>query len=458
MPSLQETSVAETYRYIKEFVFNPTCGIDVPKLLEYSDTSLIMFDRSNYTVRLRRQNDTYFSTAADIWFRTWVTTPKACRKLLMLQVFGRTPEDTYTQVRLYNGVDHYYWNGAAWSVAGAGDWNDEGTINAHIDTFPILPDRQFAVVVNLVTNDKYATPYVREIRVLMEIRIDYMEDLILRSLIPLMKEEIRPLANYDLPPSDVDQPTINLNDYELDTAFNIVDVDAVFNYSTDPELLTDILSSYDPGTGIVTLTTPILAGERPFILFRYEPEIAYTTQQDYIEVAKVPSIVLQRLEVPMATAYNPAAREGIVDKGTGNAVLVHEPWRATLEFRLHVQTDRSVDEFRLMSKVMEFFDRNVRLRSIGLDEYSRMQIIREFRDLITPGRADLRVFWTRFQIMDVSMPFVSEDMYGVRRLIIKLSEPAPPHEDPVKGGSRVVLTTHAEDSPKLWEEIIEITE
>jgi hypothetical protein len=458
MPDIQDTSVAETYRYIKEFVFNPTSGVDARTELVYSDTSMIMFDRTDYKVRLRRQDTTYFPTDVDIWFRTWTTIPKACRKLLMLQVFGSTPEDTYSQVRLYDGSDHYWWDGGAWSVAGAGNWNDEGTLNANIETFPILPGREFAVVVNLVTEDKYNTPRVSEIRVLMEIRIDYIEDLVFRSLIPLMKQEIRPLVNYDLPPSDVEQATIKLNDYKLDTAFNIVDVDAVFNFSDDPELLTDILSSYDSGTNIITLGTPIPAGDRPFILLRYEPVIAYTTQQDYIEVAKVPSIVLQRLEVPIASAYNPAARESVVDKGTGNAVLVHEPWRATLEFRLHVQTGGSVDEFRLMSKVMEFFDKNLMLRSVGLDERSRMQIIREFRDLITPGRNDLHIFWTRFQIMDMSMPFVSEDKHGVKKLIIKFSEPAPIHADPVRSGGHLVLTTHAEDSPKLWEEIIEITE
>lgn len=458
MPSIQETSVAETYRYIKEFVLNPGSGIDVENELVFSDTSLIFLDRSEWKIRLRRQSDGYFPTDEDIWFRTWTTTPKACRKLLMLQVFQSSPVDTATQVRLYDGSDHYWWDGADWSVAGASDWNDEGTINAHIDTFPILPDREFGVVVNLITTDKYTTPKVTEIRVLMEIRIDYLEDLIFRSLIPLMKSEIRPIANYDLPPYSEDQTTIDLNDYTLDTAFNITDVDAVFNFSTDPELLSDILSSYNPSTKVITLTEAIPAGDRPFILFRYEPEIAYTTQQDYTEVAKVPVIILQRLEVPVATAYNLAAREGVVDKGTGNAVLVHEPWRATLEFRLHVCTDRAVDELRLMSKVMEFFDSNVRLRSIGLDEYYRMQIVREFRDLITPGRSDLRVFWTRFQIMDIRMPFVSEDAYGIKRLIIKISEPAPPHEDPVKGGTRVVLTTHAEDTPKLFEEIIEVIE
>jgi len=458
MPSLLDTSVSESYRYIKEFVFNPTAGIDVAKELVFSDSTLIFFDRSDYNVRLRRQDDGYFSIDPDIWFRTWTTIPKSLRKLLMIQVKGKTPKDTSFQVRLFDGTDQYWWDGASWSVPGPGDWNDEGTINANIEDFPVLPDRQFGVVVNLVTADKYVTPKVTEILVLMEIRIDYIEDLVFRSLIPMMKQEVRPIANYDLPPFDADQSTIDLNDYVLDTAFNIVDVDAVFNWTTDPELLTDILDSYDPGTKVITLTTDILAGERPFILFRYEPEITYTTQQDYVEVAKVPSIVLQRLEVPVATAYNLAAREGIVDKGSGRAVLIKEPWRATLEFRLHVQTDRAVDEFRLMTKIMEFFERNKRIRSVGLDEYFRMEIIREFRDLISPDRSDMRVFWTRFQIIDVRMPFISLDTYGVRRLIVKFSEPVSPHEDPVKGGASSVPTTHAEDSPKLWEEIIEIIE
>jgi len=461
MPSLDNTSVSEVYRYIKEFKFSPDIGINVGAELVYSDSSLIMLDRQGgWKVRLKKQTGNLYSTDTDIYFRTWTTTPKALRKLLMLQVFGSTPQDTMTRVRLYDGSDPYYWDGGAWSIATDHDlhWNDEGTLNANIDTFSILPGRQFAVEVNLVTTDPYETPVVSEIRVLMEVHIDYIEDLVFRSLIPLMKTEIRPTANYALPALGAQSSTIDLNDYELDTSFNITDVIAVFNFSTDSELLTDILDSYDTGTKIITLSTPIDVDEIPFIVFRYEPEVVYTTHQDYTEVAKVPALILQRLEVPIASAYNHAAREEVVDKGTGNAVLVYEPWRATFDFRLHVHADHAVDEFRLMSAIMKFLDTNKRLRSVGLDEYYRMQIIREFRDLITPDRADMRRFWTRFEIMDVRMPFVSEDRQAVMKLILKFSEPEPPHESPVKGGSRVVITTHTEDSPKLWEETFEITD
>lgn len=463
MELLGNTSVAEVYRFIAEYDFAPGFGINPFEELTFSDSDYIRLDPTNFNIRLKKQSPYgYFSTNDDIYFETWIKNPLALRKLLMLQVFVDRPvEETYTQVRLTDGTDHYYWDGAAWSVAGAGNWNTEADINAHIEDFTILPDRKFGVVVNLKTEDKYFTPMVSEIRVLMQIRIDYMEDIVFRSLLPLMKANIQPIANYPLPALESDFTTIDLNDYETDTAFNIVDVDAVFNFSTDSELLYDILDSYDSNTKIITLNTPILAGEIPFILFRYVPEFQYTTNQDYFEVAKIPSVTLQRLEVPLATSYNLSSREGVVDKGTGDAVLVHEPWRATLDFRVHVTTDNSVDEMRLMSSVMKFFEENKLLRSVGLDEYYRMQITKEFRDLISPDRADQHTFWTQFVIMDVRMPFVSEDTKGVTRLITNWKEPEPPRDDdPVmnSGTKKLVFTSITDEGPYAWEESFEITE
>jgi hypothetical protein len=457
---LSDTSVAESYRFIKEFDFATGLGHEPFSELIFSDPLLIRLDRRDFNVKLRKLAPYgYYSTDDDIYFMTWLTNPKALRKILMLQVFVNRPSvDCSTQVRIHDGTNHYFWNGAAWAVAVAGDWNDEGTFNAHIQDFDILPDRQFAIVVNLRTSDKYMTPSVSEIRVLMDIRIDYMEDIVFRSLIPLMKQHIRPLANYPIPAYNEDILSIDLNDYETNTNFTIVDVEAVFNHSLDPEFLVNLLDSYDPVTKIITLTDPIVAGEIPFILFRYSPEVAYTTSQDYFEVAKIPCLTLQRLEVPTENAYNLAAREGIVDKGTGNAVLIHEPWRATLDFRLHVTTDNAVDEMRLISSVLKFFDEHVLIRSIGLDEYYRMQIIRELRDLISPNRADQKVFWTRFVISDVRMPFVSEDTKGVIRRIFKFSEPVQQQEDPSQGGKYIVFKGHTEDDPKAWEESFEITE
>jgi len=463
MTSLNDTSVAEEYRYIKEFDFSQGIGRDIFADLVFSDSNLIKFDSYDCTVRLKQLTGGFYSTAADIWFRTWVTNPKAARELLMIQVKGNTPLGTSWQVRMFDGTNHLFWDSSlgvpAWAIAGVGDWNDEATINAHLDEFPLLPNRRFAVVVNLVTTDRYETPSVREILVLTKIRIDYLEDLVFRSLFPAMKAGIRPVGNFPLPKVATDGvTTFNLNNYELETPFNIVDVVAVYNFTNDGELLYNLLDSYNPTTKVITVTTAFDTNDVPFVLFRYEPELVFTTQQDYIEVSKVPSLIIQGIEVPTQSAYNLAAREGIVDKGTGDAVVVYEPFKATIEFKFHATSDRAVDEMRMMSAIMKFFEENKTLRSVGLDEIYQLFLIREFRDVTQPAKNDIHETWTRFQIVNVRMPLVSQDAKGIMRVLLNFSEPEAQTEDPILGGNRIVFQSHKDDSVPQWIETFEVTE
>ncbi|PIY18091.1 hypothetical protein COZ14_01155, partial [Candidatus Dojkabacteria bacterium CG_4_10_14_3_um_filter_Dojkabacteria_WS6_41_9] len=58
-----------------------------------------------------------------------------------------------------------------------------------------------------------------------------------------------------------------------------------------------------------------------------------------------------------------------------------------------------------------------------------MMVIRELRDLNTPSHNDEHVFWTRFQIIDVKMPLVSEEGYGIRKISLIFSEPLRSDED-----------------------------
>jgi hypothetical protein len=454
------TSVAEVYDFIKQFHFAPGQGVDLWNQMAYSDTTKVRLSPPEARVLLKRDATTqFFPTDDDIWFRTWVTHPLALRKIKMLQLFPNIQEaDTSRQVRIYDGTDDYYWDGAAWSIAGVSDWNTEAEFNAHIETFNVLPGRQFAITVNLKTTDREVTPTVDEIRVLMEVHIDYLEDIVLRSLMPSLESEIDPTARLaNIPPFETDTTTFNLNDYRRNTPYTVSDVAGVYDLDADLDLLYNLLDTYDSGTGDVTLTSAIPAGNRPLVVIRYTPEVVFIQHQDWYEVNKVPCLLVQQLEVPQTLAYNLAAQEGIVDKGTGNAVVLQEPWRAMLEFRIHGLTASVVDEMRLMSRVIQFFEENPVLRSTGLDEYYRMRIDREFRDLSSPNRADQRAFWTRFSVNDVRMPMVSTTAKAVQRVSLTFKGPKPPHEDPLKGGSRVVITTHTDGGPVEFEESVEIT-
>lgn len=456
-------SVAEIYDFIKQFHFKSGYGVDLYNDMTFSDTSKIRVSPAEGHVVLKRDSITqFYPTEDDIWARTWVTNPLSARKLKMIQLLPNIEvADTERKVRLYDGTNDLYWDGVTWSIAGAGNWNTEAEINANIETFPLLPDREFAVTINLKTTDREVTPEVTEVRVLMEIHIDYIEDIVLRSLLPAFEDAIDPVANMaHIPEFTTDVSTIDLSEYRRNIPFNISDVAGVYDLTDDPERLYNQLDNYNPATSVITLSTPLPAGHRPIVLIRYKPEIVFIQHQDWYEVDKVPCLLIQSLEVPFTSAYNQSAREGIVDKGTGNAVVLKEPWRATFEFRIHGLTGGLVDEFRLQSRVIEFFEKNPMLRSTGLDELYRMRIEREFRDLSSPSRSDQRAFWTRFTVNDVRMPFVSESAHAVQRVSLTFKGPKSPtvlHEDPVKGGSRIVATTHTEDGPVEFTETVEIT-
>jgi hypothetical protein len=463
MTELLDTSVAEEYRFIKEFGFSPSLGFNPYNELTFSDSSLIRLNPANYNIQLKKDEDGYYSTDSDIYVRTWVTNPKSLRRLDMLQVMCTRDSEFSVNVRLHNGTDDYYWDGAQWSVAGAGNWNTEAEINANIQTFDVLPDREFAVVLNLVTTNNEKTPSVFEVRVLMQVRIDYIEDIVYRSLIPLFQTGFRPLANWPIPAVLSDTTTIDLNDYQLDEGFDIVDIDAVFDFSDDPNLLYNIFSSYDENTKIITLSQTIPTGNVPFLLVRYVPLIAYTTNQDYaedgsLEVAKLPAIVIHRIEIPLSSRYPLMSKEGVVDKGTGAAVEIDSPIRADIEFIIHVFANRGVDQMRMTSKMYEFFENNKFLTSVGLDEKYPIQIVKEFRDVGYANKADEHNSWTRFAIRDVRMAFSSTDTYGVQRVVFKFSEPANIIEDPIIGGSELKSIEREIDDEKQWEEIIYVEE
>lgn len=456
------SSVAEVYRVIKQFHFDQGHDIDIQSSLTFSDNTLVRWAPENFGVQLKRQSTGKYSDSEDIWFKTWTTNPQAVRKLLMLEIFPEVQEDgAEVYLRINDGTDDYFWDGSAWSVPDDGDWNTEAEINANIETFPILPDRTFAIVCNLRSVDDLneVTPIVTEIRVLMEVHIDFIEDIILRSMMPALKNGITAVGNYAaIPTSSTAVTTIAFGAYRKNTPYDITTVERVYDLTADPNLLYNLFSSYNPTTEVITLSSALPKNHRAFIVFRYSPEVAFITHQDYYEVNKVPALVIQRVEVPVASSYNSAAREGIVNKTTGAAVVIEDPIKITLQFRLHGITASVVDEMRLMSKVLQFFKMNEYITSTGLDEKYRLFIDKEFRDLSNPNKSDERAFWTQFSIMDIRLPLIATDTYAVMRTTVNISEPVVTTEDPVLGGSRLVLYVHSPDGAAQWTRTFDIGE
>jgi hypothetical protein len=371
--------------------------------LGFSDSALIYLDSRDHVVRLRAGLDGKYPTADGIFVDGPTARPLAARVLLGFEVDGSAPAGTSLAFRLHNGSDDYWWNGAAWVVAGAGEWNTEVEVAANVATFPLLPDRRFGVVARLRTTDPTVTPELRRVKVLYQARIpSFLEDIVYRSLIPDLRQHLRPAASFVKQITGAPATAIALVSLLEDARvpFKAVDVEAVFDRTTDPDLLNDLLASYDPGTGVVTLTNPIPDGNVAQLEIVHEMPIAVSaTDPDFLEVERVPSILLSGIQEVGASPL--PSGDGVVNRATGGAVEVPAPYRSTLRMQVTLFAPSGVDLFRMAESLKGYADTRPILRSRALDEGYRLRLRDELRTTTQPGQQGLHVGTASIEVVDV---------------------------------------------------------
>lgn len=287
--------------------------------------------------------------------------------------------------RLGDGVSEYWWDGGAWVVNNT-DWNTEAEIANNIATFPV-DERALQVTINLRTADTRVTPELYQIKVLYKSDIDHHEDYVLRSFIPELKENVRPIARALAEMADTGTE-LCFSASDLEAPYEIVDVDAVFNLDDDPNLLTDLASSYDADTGIITLNSSVDVGTAMLVRFTYKPLVALTTSRDYIEVAKVPAIHI--LNVRFIEMSINAQDDTVLNKDSNQGTRVFAPRQGHIEMELLVQTDKQYDQMRLAEELRRYFAKNPLMRSRGMDVKFRLWLVDEYRTEGVPNSADLQ--------------------------------------------------------------------
>lgn len=397
-------------RLIKRFAFEEKNR----DRIDLTDTKIRLNPRTN---RLELA-EPYTTDAAGATAETWVTNPSTVKQWLTVEIeiehgYGDGGvQVTGDRYRLTDGADQYWWNGAAWEV-NTSDWNTEAELANNLPTFPIAA-QSLGVIVNLTTTDATKTPRLKGIKVLWASDIEFSEDLIYRSLVRALRDNVRPITDYVVQPG-ASTTTIDLaNDFPLETPYNVVGVDAVYDHTDDPDHLVDLFDSYDTLTKVVTLSSALPVDHLAFIRLIYEPEVAVTTSQDFYEVDKVPSLILD--DVNLVDASTVGTDDHVLNKDTGDAVKVPAPLQGDLEVTLHGITDKGVDHKRLADQIQAFFANFPTLRSTGLDEVYSLWLIEEYDARNSPGGADLHTGRARFRVRDVLL-YVrdSVDMFGVKR-------------------------------------------
>jgi len=362
-----------------------------------------------------------YPTDSDLYAKTWVTNPANARQWLgfeadQINYIVDGVQVTSIGFRLSDGTDEYYWNGASWEV-NTTSWNTEEEVAPNISTFPVT-DRKLQVVINLKTTDGGYTPKLGLIKVLYSSDIEFQEDIIYRSLVPSLREQIRPISDY---PIELVAATDQINlkgDYKLDTPYNILSIDGVFNHTDDPDHWTDLYQSYDSVTQVITLSEEVGVGKVVWVRFIYEPEVAVNTSRDFLEPERVPAIILD--DVNYIEAAPLAQDDSVVDKSDGSAVKIPAPIQGNLEIQAFILTDKDRDQHRLADQVKKFFEDNPFLRSRGLDENYRLWLVEEYDMRAEANSADIRTGRCMFRIENVRYWLKDAvEMTAVKRFVLQ---------------------------------------
>ncbi len=330
--------------------------------LTLSDDAKVRLDPEDHRLKLKADADGAFPLDADLNIATGAFWPRTGKAWRGFYAEVTTPTGTSIEYKLNDGTNDYWWDGGAWAVAGASEWSPEADIAANISTFP---PGQLIVVANLVTTDATVTPSIEYYHVGYSAQVVFLEQWVYRTLVPLLRDNLRPPANYAIP-IGATTSTIDLDSYPLDTAFHITGIDSVYNHTDDDDHFTDLYSSYDSGTNVITLSAPIAAGKVAWINFLYEPLVAVVASVDYAELSRLPAITIENIRI--TAQHEIGHKTGLVNKATGATLIYETPWQCELKGDIVISAPRSLDEMGLSEEVLAYLNDNQTITIAGTGE------------------------------------------------------------------------------------------
>jgi hypothetical protein len=443
-------------KVISDLTWAPGQGFDTRAATVFSDSTKVRLDPNDFHVKLKVQDDFLYPMDADLFIRTPVAHPGAARRLLILQVESNVPEGTSVALRLWDGTRDLFWDGSDWTVPGAGDWNTEAEVNAHLLTFPLDPvDPAIAVTFNLVSADGSLTPDVSSVLVLWEGDFDWMEDLLEDSLTAMVQENATFLVKMALPPLPAAADEIDLDDYRDEAGLDFVTAEAVYDHAADPHHLTNLLDSYNPTSKVLALTAEIPVDGVPFLCMTARAQVAWDTNQDFTELGKLPQVVLRDVDTVSSSMYPPSADRGIVRKDDGTGVEILAPYRTTLRVTMEVRTNRSREQARLLGAMTRLLtagpvsEAGPFLRSRATDRRFRILLTDHFSARpLNLDVGDVRAFTSEFTLEDLTQQVrEARDAHGITRLMTRwVSIDAEREQDALERGVPVPTS-----SPETFE-------
>jgi hypothetical protein len=400
--------MATTRKLIHDWAFTADTADDTTS----SDSTKITLDRVAQVLRLVPQATNVgsdrprieYPSDTDLTITTEVRQVPKLTGWLKIQIDTDTPksldrtQNTYVRLRLSNGVSAYYWDGAAWSVTTT-SWNTPDEVVANIASWA-SPSLGF--IVNLYTTDPLLTPTLSRIRALYSVFMpSYFNDLVYDTVIASIQDNVRPIAELQVESDGTS--TIDLSVIDLESNFDITGVDSAFNVSDDAGYTSDILSGYDTGTQVVTLTGSPDVGDIISIQLRYAPQVSYSASQDYLEVATLPALVFQ--DISVVELGEAGTSDYIMDTSLSppQAVILQAPRRVNIVFTMDALASLVADLHLLQESVVTHLHDNRTIDSAATGVAHTMRVVEQFARVGSDTTRDVQQARMTFQLENVYM-------------------------------------------------------
>lgn len=362
---------------------------------------------------------TGYPLALNLFAKTRLTNPNRAKQWLLFEAVVQNKKNrlgvvvTSVNYRLSpDGSGDLWWDGAAWSVPGIGDWNTEAEISANLPTFP-MATQSIQVIVNLATTDLNYTPEVYGLKILYASDIEFQEEYVARSLIPLLREEILPISEYAFR-APAGATTVSLK--AIETTYDIQSIDAVYNATVDPNQLTDLYLSYDATTKTVIWTGAAALDDVIWVRFVYAPRVIMAQSQDYIELAKIPAILFESIDWSSETKITHT--DWVVDKATNAGWRLGVGFQCDLDLSIRVTADKLKDLDRLSDQAKKFFAERL-FRARGQDEHFRLYVLSEYTQALSETQSEIHSARLRARICNaVFYPNDAQPVHGVKRFLM----------------------------------------
>ena len=279
------------------------------------------------------------------YFGTYLRTLPAAKQWAALELLYSAPTGTTVLALLGNAAGQALrWTGAAWAItdpAVASNWNTEAQIVAG---FPSWGGTSLRVLFRLETADESATPVVYGARAMVRLWAPSSEEeLVLRTLVPHLRGLQLPVRLAVRADGTNKVNLAAIEEYRLrdDRGDSVLTVISAHDLTADPGEATELLSSWAPTTSLATLVSAPVAGHSLLLDLEVNPLVARATHVDFLEVSRLPAIVLEQLRLSPGGGADALPTRSVRDRAGGTARTVPPPERldATVQLRVLAQYD-----------------------------------------------------------------------------------------------------------------------